>query len=133
MSGTYREFNTGRAYTDDGQIIRWEVEGESTIFVDVSRRISGKIPHVCRNNDDVLRFYDASAYDDYLTQAQLLCLDIEHGCDLKKRRSAVPGTEVTNGKEILTVVYADATGILLSNGYCPNVHSFDYEWRIVRK
>lgn len=41
------------------------------------------------------------------------------------------GDTVTNGKIMAKVMIVDATGVLLSTGYCPNRIEFRNDWRKV--
>ena len=69
------EWNTGRLYTTEGQVIRAETQPDGTIlFWDRSRSVGGRIaqPNVQIFNERDLRDYVMTAYDqnDYTTDSE---------------------------------------------------------------
>ena len=65
----FLEFNTGRHYTKDGQIIKVSFHlGRLVIFQDVSRMIEGSF--MCGGSltkEEVMRTYDADVYDRFFS------------------------------------------------------------------
>ena len=61
--GQIHEFNTGRLYTEEGQVIRWRVVDGRTQFFDCSRGIWGTVPYVCSTDRELLSRYDSGIYE----------------------------------------------------------------------
>ena len=56
-------FNTGRSYTEHGQIIAYCDYGNKTLFTDISRGIFGIVDGTNLSQSEVLRLYDSGDYD----------------------------------------------------------------------
>jgi hypothetical protein len=75
------QFNTGRWYTEEGQIIRWVQVRSVTYFVDISRGINGTMDSAGKEmtNQSVLGMYDNNEYKDYIPHTVMMCLGFQNG------------------------------------------------------
>jgi len=69
-----REFNTGRPYTEQGQLIRFKVENEKhTVFFDKVRMITGVISGLDNPTPEkVLKAYDNNEYFETVSRPDLV-------------------------------------------------------------